>query len=55
MKNIHNLPVSNKNKPTQGGQIDIDQLARLWVEMVLQQLRNTDSRFLENKFIKLNK
>lgn len=55
MKNTHNLLVQNKSNPTQGGETNTDQLARLWVEMMLQHLQNTDSRFLKKKFIKLNK
>jgi len=57
MKDTHNnLPVQKQANPTTPGtKPDVDELARLWVEMVLQQLRNTDSRFLKNKFIKLNK
>jgi len=56
MKTTHNLPVQKQANPTTPGtKPDMDELARLWVEMMLQHLQNTDSRFLKKKFIKLNK
>jgi len=43
MKNNKTEPTKEKGNPNQVGDIDIDQLAKLWIEMVLQQIQKRQS------------
>lgn len=43
MKNNKTITTKEKSNPNQGGDIDIDQLAKLWIEMVLQQIQKRQS------------
>jgi len=49
MKNSETIPTKEKSNPTTpGGKIDIDALAKLWIEIVLQQIQKAPVVFSKN-------
>jgi len=47
MKNSETRSTKEKSNPTTPGEVDMDELAKLWIELVLQQIQKAPVVFSE--------